>query len=93
MMQCWQVFVRSQTWSNISDIGYAIQSVAQAQGYSIVREYCGHGIGRLPRTTQYPALWPERSGHGIGKRHGLTIEPTANAGKAQVKEAMMAGQL
>ncbi|MCY6411269.1 type I methionyl aminopeptidase [Acinetobacter sp. VNH17] len=73
--------------ATLGDIGYAIQSVAQAQGYSIVREYCGHGIGRVYHE-QPNILHYGQKGQGMVLRKGMvfTIEPMVNAGRAQVKE-------
>jgi methionine aminopeptidase len=69
------------------DIGHAIQSYAEAQGYSVVREYCGHGIGRqmheAPQVLHYG-----RPGKGLVLKAGMTftIEPMINQGRASVKE-------
>ena len=73
--------------ATLGDIGFAIQSVAQREGYTIVREYCGHGIGKVyheqPNVMHYGQL-----GQGIVLKTGMvfTIEPMINAGKAKVKE-------
>ncbi len=72
--------------ATLGDIGYAIQSHAQKHGYSVVREYCGHGIGREmheePRVLHYGQL-----GKGLVLQEGMvfTIEPMINQGKAKVK--------
>jgi methionyl aminopeptidase len=67
--------------NRIGDIGAAIQENAEDQGFSVVREYCGHGVGH--------ALWEEpnvphhgRPGTGFKLRPGMvfTIEPMINAG-------------
>ncbi|MPW44645.1 type I methionyl aminopeptidase [Acinetobacter guerrae] len=73
--------------ATLGDIGYAIQSVAQAQGYSIVREYCGHGIGKVYHE-QPNILHYGQPGQGMVLQKGMvfTIEPMVNAGHAQVKE-------
>jgi methionyl aminopeptidase len=63
------------------DIGYAIQSHAEAAGYSVVREFTGHGIGRSmhedPQVLHYG-----KQGRGLRLREGMvfTIEPMINAG-------------
>ena len=73
--------------ATLGDIGFAIQSVAQREGYTIVREYCGHGIGKVyheqPNVMHYGQV-----GQGIVLKTGMvfTIEPMINAGKAKVKE-------
>ena len=73
--------------ATLGDIGYAIQSVAQAEGYSIVREYCGHGIGKIYHE-QPNVLHYGQPGQGMVLQQGMvfTIEPMVNAGHAQVKE-------
>lgn len=72
--------------ATLGDIGHAIQSHAQKHGYSVVREYCGHGIGREmheePQVLHYGQL-----GKGLVLQEGMvfTIEPMINQGKAKVK--------
>lgn len=73
--------------ATLGDVGYAIQSVAQREGYSVVREYCGHGIGKVyheqPSVVHYG-----QPGQGIELKPGMvfTIEPMINLGKSRVKE-------
>ncbi len=70
----------------LGDIGYAIQKHAEAHRYSVVREYCGHGIGQAfheePQVLHYGS-----PGTGMVLEPGMTftIEPMINAGKRQVK--------
>jgi methionine aminopeptidase type I len=70
----------------LGDIGAAIQAHAEARNYSIVREYCGHGIGRgfheEPQVLHYGT-----KGTGIVLEPGMifTIEPMINAGRRHVK--------
>ena len=72
--------------ATLGDVGHAIQSVAQAAGFSVVREYCGHGIGQIyhdePQVLHYG-----RRGEGLRLEPGMifTIEPMINAGKAAIK--------
>ena len=72
--------------ARLGDIGAIIQSLAEAQGFSVVREYCGHGIGRGfhedPQVLHYG-----KPGEGIEITPGMTftIEPMINAGRAQTK--------
>ncbi|MFO7594603.1 MAG: type I methionyl aminopeptidase [Pseudomonadota bacterium] len=69
----------------LGDIGHAIQTHAEAHHYSVVREYCGHGIGREfheePQVLHYG-----RPGTGLELKPGMTftIEPMVNAGKRNV---------
>ena len=71
---------------SLGDIGYAIQKHAESQHCSVVREYCGHGIGREfhedPQVLHYG-----KPGDGLLLVPGLTftIEPMINAGKRHVK--------
>jgi methionyl aminopeptidase len=72
--------------TRLGDIGHVIQQHAEGNYYSVVREYCGHGIGAvLPRGSAGPAL--RAPGHGPGTRPGMTftIEPMINAGKRHTK--------
>ncbi|MCU7914523.1 MAG: type I methionyl aminopeptidase [Candidatus Thiodiazotropha sp. (ex Gloverina cf. vestifex)] len=70
----------------LGDIGHAIQTFVEAHHYSVVREYCGHGIGREfhedPQVLHYGT-----PGTGLVLQPGMcfTIEPMVNAGKQQVK--------
>lgn len=72
--------------ATLGDIGYAIQSHAEKQGFSVVRDFCGHGIGRTfhsaPNVVHYG-----KPGTGLVLQQGMffTIEPMINAGKYQVK--------
>jgi methionine aminopeptidase type I len=70
----------------LGDIGHVIQKHVEAQGFSVVREYCGHGIGRVfhedPQVLHYG-----KAGTGLKLREGLTftIEPMVNVGARDVK--------
>ncbi len=67
--------------SRIGDIGHAVQKYAEAQGYSIVRKYVGHGIGRaLHEEPQVPNYGRPGRGHLIKKGMTLAIEPMLNIG-------------
>ncbi|MDE2234673.1 MAG: type I methionyl aminopeptidase [Gammaproteobacteria bacterium] len=72
--------------ARLGDIGHAIQNYAEGHGYSVVREYCGHGIGRVyhedPQVLHYGS-----PGSGLELIPGMTftIEPMVNAGKRHVK--------
>lgn len=72
--------------NRVGDIGAAVQSVAEAAGYSVVREFVGHGIGRALH--EDPAI-PNygRAGTGLRLSAGmvLAIEPMVNLGTADVK--------
>ena len=72
--------------ARLGDIGHAIQRYAEAQGYSAVREYCGHGIGKVfhedPQVLHYG-----RPGTGVELQKGMifTIEPMINAGRREIR--------
>lgn len=72
--------------AQLGDIGHVIQQYAEANHYSIVREYCGHGIGEGfhedPQVLHYG-----KAGTGVTLEEGMifTIEPMVNAGKRHVK--------
>ena len=56
--------------ARVGDIGAAIQSFAEARGYSVVREYVGHGVGRfLHEEPQVPQLWTSRQGSTTASWH------------------------
>ncbi|MCF7832882.1 MAG: type I methionyl aminopeptidase [Candidatus Marinimicrobia bacterium] len=72
--------------NHLSDIGHAIQTYAESQGYSVVRELVGHGIGqRLHEDPQVPNYG--KAGRGIILKEGLVIaiEPMVNMGKVGVR--------
>ena len=85
--ECLYIGIRQvRPGARLGDIGYAIQRHAEAHGYSVVREYCGHGIGR--RFHEEPqVLHYGRPGTGMVLQPGMTftIEPMINAGKHPVK--------
>jgi len=72
--------------AKLGDIGHAIQTFTESRRYSIVREYCGHGIGRVfheePQVLHYGQ--PD-TGTVLEKGMTFTIEPMINAGKRNVK--------
>ena len=73
--------------ATLGDIGYAIQSFAEKNGYSVVREFCGHGIGKVFHT-EPQILHYGRPGMGLKLKAGMifTIEPMINAGKRDIKQ-------
>jgi methionyl aminopeptidase len=72
--------------ATLGDIGHAIQAHAEANRFSVVREFCGHGIGKVfhdaPQVLHYG-----RRGQGMRLEEGMTftIEPMINAGKRHIK--------
>ena len=71
--------------NRIGDISHAVQAYVEAQGFSIVREYVGHGIGqRMHEEPEVPNYG--QAGHGRRLLRGMTIavEPMVNAGSASI---------
>jgi len=72
--------------ATLGDVGHAIQSHVEAQRFSVVRDFCGHGLGRIfheaPSVLHYG-----RPGSGVVLQEGMffTIEPMVNAGRYDVK--------
>ncbi|MCW5715333.1 MAG: type I methionyl aminopeptidase [Bauldia sp.] len=68
------------------DIGYAIQTYAEAQRCSVVRDFCGHGVGRLFHDTPNILHYGSR-GEGVVLKPGMifTVEPMINLGRPHVK--------
>ncbi len=82
----WRGIEMVRPGATLGDIGHAIQSYVESNGFSVVQEYCGHGIGRGfhedPQVLHYGA-----PGTGLALEPGMTftIEPMVNAGKRNVK--------
>ncbi len=72
--------------ATLGDVGAAIQSHAEAQRFSVVRDFCGHGLGRVFHAAP-SVLHYGRAGRGTVLREGMffTIEPMINAGRYEVK--------
>jgi methionyl aminopeptidase len=73
--------------AKLGDIGFVIQDFAEKNGFSVVREFCGHGIGK--RFHEEPqVLHYGKPGTGITLEEGMifTIEPMINAGKRDIKQ-------
>ena len=72
--------------ARFGDIGHAIQSYAESQRFSVVRDFCGHGIGRVFHAAPN-VLHFGRRGEGPLLKAGMffTIEPMINAGRPEVK--------
>jgi methionyl aminopeptidase len=82
----WRGIREVRAGARIGDIGHAIQSYVEQQRFSVVREYCGHGIGRQfhedPQVLHYgkPGTGPE-----LQPGMTITVEPMINAGRRDVK--------
>jgi len=73
--------------ATLGDIGHAIQTVAHRENFSVVREYCGHGIGQVYHDEPQVLHFGKR-GEGLTLKPGMifTIEPMINAGKPMTKQ-------
>ena len=83
----WRGIREVRPGAHLGDVGHAIQTHAESRGYSVVREFCGHGIGRKfheePQVLHYG-----RRGIGLVLEPGMTftIEPMINAGKPEIRQ-------
>lgn len=82
----WQGIQAVRPGARLGDVGYAIERHAKRNGYSVVREYCGHGIGREMHE-EPQVLHFGKPGTGLLLREGMvfTIEPMLNAGRRAVR--------
>lgn len=82
----WKGIRQVRPGATLGDVGYAIERHARQSGYSVVREYCGHGIGRemheAPNVLNFG-----RKGSGMTLREGMvfTVEPMVNQGRREVE--------
>jgi methionyl aminopeptidase len=82
----WRGIRAIQPGARLGDIGHAIQRFAEGHHFSVVREFCGHGIGRAfheePQVLHYG-----RPGSGMALAPGMvfTVEPMINAGRAAIR--------
>jgi methionyl aminopeptidase len=87
---CWEAMWRGieqvKPGARLGDIGHAIQSFVEDKNFSVVREYCGHGIGKIYHEDPQVLHYGE-PGTGDELRAGMTftIEPMVNAGKRHVR--------
>lgn len=83
----WKGIERVRPGARLGDVGHAIQVYAEGHGYSVVREFCGHGIGQRfhedPQVLHYG-----KPGTGLELQAGMTftIEPMINAGRREIRE-------
>ena len=83
----WLGIQKVKPGAKLGDIGFVIQDFAEKNGFSVVREFCGHGIGK--RFHEEPqVLHYGKPGTGITLESGMifTIEPMINAGKRDIKQ-------
>ena len=83
----WHGIEQVRPGARLGDVGFAIQKFAESNGYSVVREFCGHGIGKRfhedPQVLHYgrPGTMEE-----LVPGMTFTIEPMINAGRREIKE-------
>jgi len=82
----WRGIETVRPGARLGDIGHAIQAFVEENDYSVVREYCGHGIGRVYHEDPQVLHYGE-PGTGLELQAGMTftIEPMVNAGKRHVR--------
>ena len=82
----WEGIKKVKPGNTLGDIGYSIQKHAEKYGYSVVRDFCGHGIGKVFHCAPNILHYGE-SGQGMKLREGMifTIEPMINLGKSSIK--------
>lgn len=77
---------KARVGMRLGDVSNAVQSVAEEAGFSVVREYVGHGIGRsMHEEPQIPNFGPAGKGPALEEGMVLAIEPMINAGSAAVE--------
>lgn len=82
----WKGIKAVKPGATLGDIGHAVQSYVEGNGYSVVREYCGHGVGKEmheePQVLHYG-----KPGEGAVLKEGMvfTIEPMVNQGDSRIK--------
>jgi methionyl aminopeptidase len=82
----WKGIKAVRPGARLGDVGHAIERHARENGYSVVREYCGHGIGREMHEPPQVLHWG-RPQTGLVLREGMvfTIEPMLNQGRNSVR--------
>jgi len=82
----WRGIEQVRPGAHLGDVGHAIQQFVESENFSVVREYCGHGIGRIYHEDPQVLHYGE-AGSGLELREGMTftIEPMVNAGKRHVR--------
>ncbi len=81
----WRGIEQVRPGARLGDVGHAIQSYAEGLGFSVVRDFCGHGLGEIFHTAP-SVLHYGRPGTGIELQSGMffTIEPMINIGRPEV---------
>ena len=89
----WEGFRMAKAGNHVFDISGAVQKCAEAAGYSLVREYTGHGIGRsvheAPEVPNYIPARPMGGNPRLYKNMVICVEPMVNAGTAKIRDHRM----
>ncbi|MBK7992774.1 MAG: type I methionyl aminopeptidase [Blastocatellia bacterium] len=82
----YQAIEKMQVGNRLYDVSYAVQSYAESRGYTVVRDFCGHGIGTaMHEEPQVPNYGKPGKGPRLREGWVLAIEPMVNVGSYQVK--------
>ncbi|SWO74198.1 methionine aminopeptidase [Klebsiella pneumoniae] len=82
----WKGIQAVRPGATLGDVGHAIERHARRNGYSIVREYCGHGIGREMHEDPQVLHWGKpRTGLVLREGMVFTIEPMVNQGRRAIR--------
>jgi methionyl aminopeptidase len=83
----WAGIEQMRPGNRLNDIGRAVQQVAEAAGFSVVRNYVGHAIGTaMHEEPQVPNYWPGSPGPRLKAGNVFAIEPMVNVGGAETRE-------
>lgn len=89
----WEGFQQAKAGNHVFDISRAVQQDVESAGYSVIREYTGHGIGRsVHEAPEIPNFVPERATGGnprLMKYMVICVEPMVNAGSAKIRNRRM----
>ncbi|HET6811363.1 MAG TPA: type I methionyl aminopeptidase [Acidimicrobiales bacterium] len=83
----WAAIEQMRPTNRLSDIGHAVQTVAEGAGFSVVREYVGHAIGTaMHEEPQVPNYGPAGRGPRLRPGHVFAVEPMVNAGGPETRQ-------
>ena len=83
----WAAIEQMRPTNRLSDIGHAVQAVAEGAGYSVVREYVGHAIGTaMHEEPQVPNYGPAGRGPRLRPGHVFAVEPMVNVGGPETRQ-------
>ena len=82
----WKGIEQARVGSAIGDIAYAVQSFVESNGFSVIRQFVGHGIGKeLHLPPEVPNFGVPRSGYQLKRNIAIAIEPMVSAGGYEVE--------